>query len=123
VAYFRGQGGRFTRQLLDIVSITALAVDPRWARDVLGVIVSGSSSGYQGCSRLQDYRLLIYGAVLVAIMILRPQGLVPNIRRTRELKQEEVYQDAWATGITGEVEAAAAVLPGGALGVEDEDLE
>jgi branched-chain amino acid transport system permease protein len=109
-----------------LVSITALAVVILGGLgSVPGVIVGALFLiGLPGLlSELQDYRLLIYGAVLVAIMILRPQGLVPNIRRTRELKQEEVYQDAWATGITGEGEAAAAVLPGGALGVEDEDLE
>ena len=43
----------------------------------------------------EAYRLLIYGAVLVAIMILRPQGLIPNVRRMRELQEEEVEQDAW----------------------------
>ena len=36
-------------------------------------------------TEFEDYRLLIYGAVLIAIMLLRPQGLVPNVRRSREL--------------------------------------
>jgi branched-chain amino acid transport system permease protein len=44
----------------------------------------------------EAYRLLIYGAVLVGIMILRPQGLIPNVRRSRELLEEEVEQDQWA---------------------------
>ena len=26
----------------------------------------------------------------------RPQGLIPNVRRTRELQEEERAQDAWA---------------------------
>ena len=43
----------------------------------------------------EAYRLLIYGAVLVGIMILRPQGLIPNIRRSRELLDEEREQDQW----------------------------
>ena len=71
----------------------------------------------------EEYRALIYGGALVAIMILRPQGLIPNVRRTRELAEEEVSQDAWAKDASGEAEAVAAVLPGGALGGEPEDLE
>jgi hypothetical protein len=59
----------------------------------------------------------------VAIMILRPQGLIPNVRRSRELHEEEVEQDAWAKDATADREAVAAVLPGGGLGVEREDLE
>ncbi len=46
-------------------------------------------------SQLEEYRFLIYGASLVAIMILRPQGLIPNVRRMRELREEERSQDAW----------------------------
>lgn len=34
-----------------------------------------------------EYRLLFYGAALVAIMILKPEGLVPNVRRRRELQE------------------------------------
>ena len=37
-----------------------------------------------------EFRLLIYGAILVAIMILRPEGLIPNKRRQRELHAQEV---------------------------------
>jgi branched-chain amino acid transport system permease protein len=108
------------------VSITALAV----------VIIGGLGSipgvlvgalvliGLPGLLReFEEYRPLIYGGALVAIMILRPQGLIPNVRRSRELEEEEVTQDAWARDAKGEAEAVAAVLPGGGLGVEREDLE
>ncbi len=108
------------------VSITALAV----------VIIGGLGSipgvlvgalvliGLPGLLReFEEYRPLIYGGALVAIMILRPQGLIPNVRRSRELADEEVTQDAWATKAAAESEAVAAVLPGGSLGVEREDLE
>jgi branched-chain amino acid transport system permease protein len=44
----------------------------------------------------EEYRALAYGAALVSVMILRPQGLVPNVRRSRELQEEERAQDAWA---------------------------
>lgn len=44
----------------------------------------------------EEYRFLAYGAAVVAVMILRPEGLVPNVRRSRELKDEESAQDEWA---------------------------
>ena len=43
----------------------------------------------------EEYRLLAYGAAVVAVMILRPQGLIPNVRRSRELQDEERTQDSW----------------------------
>jgi branched-chain amino acid transport system permease protein len=48
-----------------------------------------------------EFRLLIYGAVLVAVMILRPAGLIPNVRRSRELQEDERAQDAWAQQESG----------------------
>lgn len=42
-----------------------------------------------------EYRLLLYGAVLIVMMIVRPEGLVPSARRARELREEEKAQDAW----------------------------
>lgn len=42
-----------------------------------------------------EYKLLIYGAVLIYMMLQRPEGLVPSVRRTRELHAEEFSQDAW----------------------------
>ncbi len=43
----------------------------------------------------EDHKLLIYGALLVYMMLQRPEGLVPSARRTQELHQEEFFQDAW----------------------------
>jgi branched-chain amino acid transport system permease protein len=108
------------------VSITALAVVILGGIGSIPGVVVGALVliGLPGLLReFEDYRVLIYGGALVAIMILRPQGLIPNVRRTRELEDEEVAQDAWARDATGETEAVAAVLPGGALGGEPEDLE
>ena len=34
-----------------------------------------------------EYRLLIYGAVLVAMMLLRPEGLLPSRQRQAELHE------------------------------------
>jgi branched-chain amino acid transport system permease protein len=47
----------------------------------------------------EEYRFLAYGAAVVAVMILRPEGLVPNVRRSRELKAEESAQDEWARAV------------------------
>jgi branched-chain amino acid transport system permease protein len=109
-----------------LVSITALAVVILGGLGSLPGVVVGALVliGLPGLLReFEEYRLLIYGGAIVAIMILRPQGLVPNIRRSRELKEDERTQDAWAKDASGEVEAVAAVVPRGALGGEIEELE
>jgi branched-chain amino acid transport system permease protein len=62
-------------------------------------------------SEFAQYRLLLYGAVLMAIMILRPQGLIPNVRRSRELEEEERAQDKWAEGAAGDELGPAPVTP------------
>jgi branched-chain amino acid transport system permease protein len=106
-----------------LVSITALAVVILGGLGSLPGVVVGALVliGMPGLLReFEEYRLLIYGGALVAIMVLRPQGLVPNVRRSRELEDEETSQDAWGKGVTGEAEAVAAP---GALGGEPEDLE
>jgi branched-chain amino acid transport system permease protein len=36
-----------------------------------------------------DFRYLVYGAVLVAMMLTRPEGLIPEARRELELHEEE----------------------------------
>jgi branched-chain amino acid transport system permease protein len=36
-----------------------------------------------------EYRYLVYGAVLVAMMLTRPEGLWPEERRKLELHEEE----------------------------------
>ena len=46
----------------------------------------------------QNFKLLIYGMLLVFMMLKRPEGLVPSARRSRELHQEEFLQDAWLKG-------------------------
>lgn len=46
-------------------------------------------------AEFSEFKLLIYGALLVWMMLKRPEGLIPNVRRSRELHQEEFLQDAW----------------------------
>ncbi len=39
-----------------------------------------------------DYRLVIFGAALVAVMVLRPEGLLPSTRRAAEFEQAELLE-------------------------------
>ena len=64
-----------------------------------------------------EYRLLFYGAILVAIMIYKPEGLVPNKRRVREL-HEVSEEDAQFAKRAGDEESPAPVIT--TAGAEDE---
>ena len=44
-----------------------------------------------------DYRLVIFGAALVAVMVLRPEGLLPSQRRKAEFEQMELLDTEMAT--------------------------
>lgn len=62
-----------------------------------------------------EFKLLIYGALLVYMMLKRPEGLVPSVRRQRELHQEEFLQDAWLDKDKGPQSPGPSVAePGGA---------
>jgi branched-chain amino acid transport system permease protein len=54
--------------------------------------------------QVQDARYLIFGAILVAMMIFRPQGVIPSRRRAAELKGE--VQEAGVTAMPGEAPPA-----------------
>jgi len=99
-ALFAVQIGSLTPTSFNVlVSITALSIIILGGMGSIPGVVLGALVliGLPGLlTEFEEFRLLIYGAVLVAIMILRPQGLIPNIRRMRELHEEEVEQDAWA---------------------------
>ncbi len=97
-----------------IVSITALAIVILGGMGSIPGVVVGALVliGLPGLLReFEEYRLLIYGGALVAIMVLRPQGLVPNIRRSRELQEEDRSQDKWAEDLAAGEDVAAAISP------------
>lgn len=113
-ALFAVKLGSLTSQSFTVLaSITALAV-----------IILGGLGSIRGAvvgavvlvglpnllSEFEQYRLSIYGAALIAIMLFRPQGLLPNVRVARELQEEERAQDAWvrARAEEGEAEPAPA---------------
>jgi branched-chain amino acid transport system permease protein len=43
----------------------------------------------------EEYRFLLYGALLIFMMLSRPEGFIPSKRRAQELHEEELEQDAW----------------------------
>ena len=98
-----------------LVSITALAIIILGGLgSIPGVIVGALVLiGLPGLlTQFEDYRLLIYGATLIAVMLLRPQGLIPNVRRSRELQEDERSQDQWAKHLL-EADASDAAQPTG----------
>jgi branched-chain amino acid transport system permease protein len=81
-----------------LVSITALAVVIVGGMGSIRGVVVGTLLliGLPGLlDEFEEYRLLVYGAALILVMALRPQGLLPNVRRMRELEGEEAAQDEW----------------------------
>jgi branched-chain amino acid transport system permease protein len=55
----------------------------------------------------EGFKLLIYGALLIYMMLARPEGLLPSSRRVQELHQEEFEQDAWLKTLEAEQEGAS----------------
>ena len=100
-------GSIFPTSFLILVSIIILVVVIVGGMgNIMGVIAGslvliGVLGGPKQPGLLQEfseYKLLIYGVLLVWMMLQRPEGLVPNVRRSRELHQEEFLQDAWLKG-------------------------
>jgi branched-chain amino acid transport system permease protein len=95
---------------VQIGSLTPASFEVQVSILVLGLVILGGMGSLPGVvtgalvlvglpgllREFEEYRGLAYGAAVVAVMILRPQGLVPNVRRSRELQEEERAQDAWA---------------------------
>jgi len=97
-------GSVFTNSFSILVSLVILViVIVGGMGNIVGVLVGalvliGVLGGPNQPGLLQEfgqYKLLIYGALLVYMMLQRPEGLVPSKRRQQELHQEEFLQDAW----------------------------
>ena len=91
-------GSIFPHSFEILVSITALAVIILGGMgSIPGVIVGGLVLvGLPEFLReFDEYRLLVYGAVLVAMMLLRPEGLVPSATRQRELHETNEPDDQY----------------------------
>ncbi|MDG1367477.1 MAG: branched-chain amino acid ABC transporter permease [Acidimicrobiales bacterium] len=97
-------GSVFPTSFIILVSIVILVVVIVGGMgNILGVIagaavligVLGGPKQPGLLAEFSEFKLLIYGALLIFMMLKRPEGLVPNVRRTRELHQDEFLQDAW----------------------------
>jgi branched-chain amino acid transport system permease protein len=92
-------GSVFPQDLNIIVSINALALIILGGIGSIPGVVIGAIVlvGLPEVLReFSEYRLLIYGIVLVAMMLLRPEGLLPNRSRRAELhKGEGDGEEAW----------------------------
>ena len=92
-----------------IGSLTPASFQVLVSIQVLGIVILGGIGSLPGVivgslvlvglpgllREFEEYRLLAYGAAVVAVMLLRPEGLIPNVRRSRELHEEERDQDRW----------------------------
>jgi branched-chain amino acid transport system permease protein len=70
-----------------ILSIVVLGGMGSIAGVVLGAVVLILLPEY--LRAFSEYRMLLFGAIMVLMMVFRPQGLISNVRRTYELKSEE----------------------------------
>ena len=100
-------GSVFPNSFLILVSIVILVVVIFGGMgNIVGVIagsvvligVLGGPKQPGLLAEFSEFKLLIYGALLVWMMLARPEGLIPSVRRTRELHQQELAQDAWLKG-------------------------
>lgn len=91
-AFYAGKIGVVFPQNLDIlISINALSLIILGGMGNLAGVVVGALVlvGVPNLLReFAEYQLLIYGAVLVAMMLFRPEGLLPNRSRRAELHEE-----------------------------------
>jgi branched-chain amino acid transport system permease protein len=56
-------------------------------------------------SAVDNYRFLVFGAVLVVMMIFRPQGIIPSRRRAEEMKRAS--SEDRAPAVTGNIEGTS----------------
>ena len=100
-------GSVFPASFLILVSIVILVVVIFGGMGNIIGVIAGSAVliGVLGgpkqpglLAEFSEFKLLIYGALLIWMMLARPEGLIPSVRRTRELRQQEMAQDAWLKG-------------------------
>lgn len=97
-----------------LVSIQVLGIVILGGIGSLPGVITGSLVlvGLPGLLReFEEYRLLAYGAAVVAVMLLRPEGIIPNVRRSRELHEDERDQDRWVRDVTADEPVAPNATP------------
>jgi branched-chain amino acid transport system permease protein len=91
-------GSIFPHSFNIIVSITVLVVIIIGGLGSIPGVVVGSMVlvGLPELLReFENFRFLIYGALLIFMMLNRPEGFIPSGRRAQELREDEALQDAW----------------------------
>ncbi|MFK7601572.1 branched-chain amino acid ABC transporter permease [Deinococcus sp. SM5_A1] len=68
-----------------------------------------------------NFNRFIFGSILVAMMLLRPEGLLPNARRTRELHHEDDQEDESADGNASGLKAGGDVYSAGLATTKEDD--
>ena len=96
-----------------------------WLTDRLNTLTGGD------VRTITEYRVLLFGLALVAMMVFRPQGLLPSRQRAAELAEASSPEQALATAgteaavgaeATDEAGAAASPAPT-ASGVDEQDSD
>ena len=91
-------GAIFPHSFNVIVSITALSLLIIGGIGSLPGVIAGAFAlvGLPELLReFTEYRLMLYGAALVIMMIVRPEGLIPARGRQVDIKIDDRDQDAW----------------------------
>jgi branched-chain amino acid transport system permease protein len=101
--------------ILSILILSAVVLGG--SGNVAGVIVGAIVIGYlpERFRNFEEYRVMVFGAALVVMMIFRPQGLIPSRRRAAELETGSAAGGLGALGaeVAGEVPAAASTSSSG----------
>jgi branched-chain amino acid transport system permease protein len=118
--FFASQvGSIFPATFSLLVSINVLAILVLGGMGSISGVVVGSFVlvGLPDLLReFAEFRLLIFGTVLVAIMILKPEGILPNVRRRRELHVEQPEEEYYEQRVGTEDETEPQVAAGVELG-------
>jgi branched-chain amino acid transport system permease protein len=95
-----------------LVSITALSVLIVGGMGSIPGVVFGALAliGLPELLReFAEFKLLVYGAVLVLMMLLRPEGFFPDVARQRELHEGEEEREEG--GMFGDESATTGAAP------------
>ncbi|HZD02491.1 MAG TPA: branched-chain amino acid ABC transporter permease [Actinomycetes bacterium] len=95
--------------ILSILILSAVVLGG--SGNLAGVIVGAVVIGYlpERFRNFEQYRVMVFGAALVAMMVFRPQGLIPSRRRAAELETGSAAGGLGALGaeVVGETSAPA----------------
>lgn len=98
-------GSAFPHDFDIIFSITVLVIIiVGGLASVPGVIVGALvlAALPQLLREFDEFRFLVYGALLILMMLKRPEGFIPSRARARELHEEEAEQDIWLREVTAQ---------------------